>query len=119
MDLNKYVKYGKDRNGRQRYKHRETGAVCINPAESREIPQSVKDQVIYAVLYENLCFRQAGRIFKVSHSSVRRWVYNFTQSFDYKGLIDKSMVTEVEVDEIYVITNKKKVETNMNMSGLQ
>ncbi len=115
----RYVKYGKDSYKRQRYLDKITGKVCIDPAESRVIQPHVKELAVKMVCKEGISFRKTSRILNVSHNSVMRWVDKASECVDFKDFNEYDMVESVEVDEIYFITNKKKLETNMNTSMLQ
>ena len=119
MDLKYYIKHGKNRHGIQRYKHKVSGKTCIQPCNYRSLSQETKSLAIKAVVYEGISFRKVARLFNVHHTSVMRWVYNKSEEVDYQTLNEDSMVSEVEVDEIYVICSKKKREQNMNISTLQ
>lgn len=109
MGYKDYIKYGKDNQGRQRYKHLVTGRVTINPYNNRESFNKMVEKAIYLYAYEGIPLRKIGRIFEVSHTTIMRWVYDRSKTVDYTSDIDVNTITEVQVDEIYVITNNKKI----------
>jgi IS1 family transposase len=109
MDYKDYIKYGKDNHGRQRYKHKVAGTVTINPDNNRESYNKIVEKAIYLFAYEGIPLRKIARMFEVSHTTIMRWVYGRSKTTDYTSDIDVNTIAEVQIDEIYVITNKKKI----------
>lgn len=109
MNYKDYIKYGKDNQGRQRYKHKVTGTVTINPDNNKESYNNIVEKAIYLYAYEGIPLRKIARLFEVSHTTIMRWVHGRSKTTDYTSDIDVDTITEVQIDEIYVITKKKKI----------
>lgn len=109
MDYKDYIKYGKDKQGQQRYKHKVTGVLTINPNKNMDSYNEIVEKAIYLYAYEGIPLRKIGRLFEVSHTTIMRWVYGRCKTTDYTSAIDVNSITEVQIDEIYVITNNKKI----------
>jgi transposase-like protein len=102
---NSYVKAGFV-NGEQRYKCRECGCQFV---PTREKGMSGDKKLTIICLYINgLSFRAIGKILKVHHSAVHRFIKKFAiENYEKPTPIDSSEIA-LELDEMWHYTKDKK-----------
>jgi transposase-like protein len=108
MEINgrQCIKYGKTKDGKQRYRDTYTKDVFI--VETDRLSKGFK--LLCVFLYINgLSFRRLGKIFDVSHVTIYNWVNLYSTEISSKySLSNVRQITDIEVDEMFTYIGKKK-----------
>jgi transposase-like protein len=114
MEINgrQCIKYGKTKDGKQRYRDTYTKEVFI--VETDKLSKGFKLRCVF--LYINgLSLRRLGKIFNVSHVSIYNWVNLYiTEIFTKYSLSNVRQITDIEVYEMFTYIGKKRQNLYLN-----
>ncbi|WPX96994.1 IS1 family transposase [Candidatus Bandiella euplotis] len=100
----KYVKNGNIR-GMQRYKCKECGCNFTN-TKLRGCSPEMKALAVLLYSMEKSSFRWLGKLFKVAHTSVYKWIILYAKKIPRPTVPEE--LREVEIDEMWHFVDSKK-----------
>ena len=102
---NKISKYGKAKDGVQKYIDCETGKIFQEEYTHSDLYTKFFAIILY---FNGLPYRRVGQIIGVHHTTVIKWQKKFGHLFDFKSTFDPNQTFEdVEIDEMFTFIKKK------------
>lgn len=104
--MTKLQKYGKTKNGIQRYRCIKTNKITQETTMHQK-KMSLKMLCIF-LYYKTLSYRKVGKIFDISHVTVYYWVRDYSKLvMEHFNLSDKTQIADLEIDELYTFRHRK------------
>jgi len=104
-----YIKNGKTKDGRQKYKRKSDGKIVTDGAKEQ---YDIENKLMAIILYLNgMTFSKLSKIYGVAHSTIIYWCDKLTDEIKNKfQMSDIQSINDIEIDELYHFLDSKKKE---------